>query len=583
MGRLIKITPTVVRAEGMGDARARDTVYIGRSMLVGEILKIEEDEAEIQVYENAEGLMVGDPAKPAGGPLSIELGPGLLGGIFDGMGRPLEVFGDYVARGMQVSALMDKEWVFEPKAKKGATVSEGDLLGTVKEGAFTISITVPFGLKGKVSSIASGRLSGKDACAEIDTGSGDEPMVPVRLVSRWPVHKPMPYSVQVQPSEPLITRQRVVDIMFPIARGGKVTLPGGFGVGKTVLGHGLVKGSDADIIVYVGCGERGNEMADLLGKFAGTKIMERMVLIANTSNMPVAAREASIYTGATIAEFYRNMGYNTLLVADSTSRWAEALREISGSMGEMPGEKGFPAYIASRVASFYERAGRVEPRGLPKREGSVTIIGMVSPAGGDFSEPVTQASMQYTKAFWALDPTLAYRRHFPAISWTMSYSRYVDAVEPWWRDNVSGDWFFLRQEALRVLGREEELSRMIQIVGKGALSDKEKLLLEIAKMLRESYLQQNAYDKVDSTCSPRKALLMLGLISSFHKEAEKALDEEIDLESIMRLPARPKIEQSRRIEEKDFEKQYEKLLAAVFDGFDKLRSRKKAAGPGEAA
>ncbi len=574
MGKLIKVTPTVVRAEGMGDARARDTVYVGRSMLVGEILKIEGDEAEIQVYENAEGLMVGDPAKPAGGPLSVELGPGLLGGIFDGMGRPLEVFGDYVARGMQVSALEDKEWVFEPKAKKGAEVSEGDVLGTVKEGPIVISITVPFGVRGKVKSISSGRLGGKDVCAEIDPGQDAQP-VQVRLVFRWPVHKPMPYWVQITPSEPLITRQRVVDVMFPIARGGKVTLPGGFGVGKTVLGHGLVKGSDADIIVYVGCGERGNEMADLLGKFTGTKIMERMVLIANTSNMPVAAREASIYTGATIAEFYRNMGYNTLLVADSTSRWAEALREISGSIGEMPGEKGFPAYIASRVASFYERAGKVEPRGQPRREGCLTIIGMVSPPGGDFSEPVTQASMQYTKAFWALDPTLAYRRHFPAISWTSSYSRYIDAVEPWWRDNVSGDWFFLRQNALRVLGREEELSRMIQIVGKGALSDKEKLLLEIAKMLRESYLQQNAYDQIDATCSPKKSVLMLGLIFSFYNEAEKALDESIGLDSIMKLPARPRIEQSRRIREEDFEKQYEKLLAAVFDGFDKLRARTK--------
>ncbi len=580
MGTLIKVTSNVVKATGIEDAKVRDTVYVGRSMLVGEIVKIDGGEAEIQMYENAEGLMLGDPVKSAGGPLSIELGPGLLGGIFDGLGRPLEVFGDYVARGMQVSALADKEWRFEAKAKKGDAVSEGDVLGTVKEGKFQISITVPPGVRGKVGQIKSGRVGGDEACASIDVPDSESVEVP--LVMRWPVHKPLPYAAQKQPDRPLITKQRVVDVMFPIAMGGKVTLPGGFGVGKTVLGHGLVKGSEVDIVVYVGCGERGNEMADLLGKFTGTKIMEKMVLIANTSNMPVAAREASIYTGATLAEFYRNMGYSALLVADSTSRWAEALREISGSMGEMPGEKGFPSYLASRIAKFYERAGRVETLGSPRREGSVTIIGMVSPAGGDFSEPVTQASMQYTKGLWALDPSLAYRRHFPAISWTTSYSRYIDAVEGWWQDNVSSDWFFLRQSALRVLGREEELRRMIQIVGKGALSDKEKLLLEIARMLRESYLQQNAYDKTDSTCSPKKSLLMLSLVFSFYKEAEKALDEEIPLESVMALPARPRIEQSRRIPEEEFEKQYEKVLAAVYDGFDKLRSAKKA-GQGRAA
>jgi V/A-type H+-transporting ATPase subunit A len=580
MGRLIKVTSNLVRAVEMGNVRARDTIYVGRSMLVGEVVRIEGEETEIQMYENAEGLMLGDPAVPAGGPLSVELGPGLLGGIFDGMGRPLEVFGDYVAKGMQVSALSDKEWLFEPKAKEGAKVKAGDAIGVVKEGAFEIMITVPPGMAGKIARISKGRLTGKDVCATLVSDDERGRKADIPLVTRWPVHRPLPYAVQIQPLEPMITRQRVVDVMFPIARGGKVTLPGGFGVGKTVLGHALVKGSDADIIVYVGCGERGNEMADLLGKFTGTKIMEKMVLIANTSNMPVAAREASIYTGATIAEYYRNMGYNVLLVADSTSRWAEALREISGGMGEMPGEKGFPAYIASRIAKFYERASRVEPQGAPKREGSVTIIGMVSPAGGDFSEPITQASMQYTKGLWALDPTLAYRRHFPAISWTISYSRYVDAVEAWWRDNISGDWFFLRQKALRVLGREEELRRMIQIVGKGALSDKEKLLLDIARILREAYLQQNAYDKTDSTCSPKKSMLMLELIFSFYTEAEKALDENIALERIMKIPALQRIEQSRRIAEDDFEKQYEKLLAAVFDGFDKLRSARAGQGGG---
>lgn len=576
MGRLIKVMQNIVRVKGIDSPRARDTVVVGKKMLFGEIVKIEGDEADVQLYETGEGLMVGEEVSSAGGPLSVEIGPGLLGGIFDGLGRPLNAFGDFITKGAKSSALSEKKWDFRTALKKNEPVSGGDVLGTVVENGYDIRIQVPFGISGRLEMIKSGKLLGRDICAIVSVkresvGEEKESLVEIPLVIRWPVHKPLPYAREMQSDLPMITGQRIVDMLFPLSMGGKVTLPGGFGVGKTVLGHALVKGSSADIIVYVGCGERGNEMADLLGKFTGTDIMNRMVLIANTSNMPVAAREASIYTGATIAEFYRNMGYNTLLVADSTSRWAEALRELSGTMGEMPGEKGFPAYLSSRIASFYERAGKIEALGSPKREGSLTIIGMVSPPGGDFSEPVTQASMQYTKALWALDPSLAYRRHFPAISWTTSYSKYIDSVEIWWRENVSGDWFFLRQRALAMLGKEDELRRFIQIVGKGALSDKEKLMLEVAGMIRESYLQQNAYDSVDAVSSPRKTLLMLNLIFAFYEEADKSLSLNIPLEEMIRLPIRSRIEQSKRIPSDDFEGQFPKMLAGVFDAFDKLR------------
>ena len=575
MGVLIKVMQNVVRAKDLEGSRVRDTVYVGKELLIGEIIKVEGDESEIQIYENAQGLMVGEPVVSAGGPLSVELGPGLLGGIFDGLGRPITEFGDYISRGSSRSALSGKKWKLTPMVKKGDLVSEGDVLATVKEGDIETRLTVPPGISGAVISMAKGSIKGKDTIATISSGKNK---VNIPLVTKWPVHKPMPYSLQKQPKNPLITRQRICDVLFPIAKGGKVVLPGGFGVGKTVLGHSLAQGCDADIIVYVGCGERGNEMADLLEKFAGTPIMEKMVMIANTSNMPVAAREASIYTGATIAEFYRNMGYDVVLIADSTTRWAEALREISGSTGEMPGEKGYPPYLASRVASFYERAGRIVAIGKQQREGSLTILGMVSPGGGDFSEPVTQSSMQYTKALWALDPELAYRRHFPAINWTISYSQYTDDVDSWWRENVSANWFFLRKRALSVLGRENEVSRMIQIVGKGALSDKEKLLLTIASMLRESYLQQNAYDAIDAVSSPEKSLLMLELIFSFYDEAEKALADNIPLDQIENLPIRVQISQCKRNPDKDFEKYYEKLLAGIFNAFDKLRMEKLKGG-----
>lgn len=577
MGSLIKVMPNVVRAKDMRDAKARDTVYVGKGLL-GEIVKIEGNEAEIQIYESGEGLMLGEQVELAGGPLSMELGPGLLGGIFDGLGRPLERFGERVEKGKRISPLSDKQWTFVPLVKKGDEVSQGDVLGSVKEGKFDIKLMVPPGMNGRITSIGKGKLRGRDACATVSTGRGEKE---IPLVMRWPVHTPLPYAAAKQPIMPLLTGQRVVDVMFPLAKGGKVVLPGGFGVGKTVLGHSLAEGCDADIIVYVGCGERGNEMADLLEKFTGTPIMEKMVLIANTSNMPVAAREASIYTGATIAEFYRNMGYDALLIADSTSRWAEALREISGSLGEMPGEKGFPAYLASRIARFYERAGRVEAPGRPAREGSVTIIGMASPQGGDFSEPVTQASMQYTKALWALDPTLAYRRHFPAISWTASYSKYVDSVEGWWRESINGNWFFVRQRALMVLGKEEELRRMIQIVGKGALSDREKLLLEIAGMIRESYLQQNAYDPVDSVCSPRKSFMMLNIIFLYYDQAEAALAQNIPLDRITGLPVKSQIEQSKRIAGKEPVEEFVKIMALIAASFDKLMEEKpkKEAAP----
>lgn len=575
MGRLVKITQNVVKAEGIENARIRDTVYVGKQMLFGEIVNIEKDEAEIQMYESAEGLMLGEPVKTAGGPLSMGLGPGLLGGIFDGLGRPLTEFDEYIKKGARASVSSKKQWKFKQRVKKGENVSGGDILGVIDEDGFETRILVPPGVEGTLKSIHEGTISREEECAVV---MKDGKKTDVPFVMQWPVHKPLPYALEKLPIIPLMTRQRIVDVIFPIAKGGSTVLPGGFGVGKTVLGHQLAKGSDADIVVYVGCGERGNEMADLLRKFTGTELMKRMVLIANTSNMPVAAREASIYTGATIAEFYRNMGYHTLLIADSTSRWAEALREISGSMGEMPGEKGFPSYISSRIAKFFERAGRVEVLGSPKREGSLTIMGMTSPAGGDFSEPVTQAGMQYAKALWALDPELANRRHFPAINWTTSYSAYTDDVEAWWRENVGGDWFFLRQRALNVLAREDELRKMIQIVGKGALSNKENLLLETARRIREAFLQQNAYDPVDSVCGPRKSLLMLEAIFIFNDEAEKALSEKIPLEKIMTLPVRRKIDQSKRVEEKGFEKYYQKLLAGVFDSFDKLRIEAKRRG-----
>jgi V/A-type H+-transporting ATPase subunit A len=547
-GRIIWVAGPAVKADGMMGARMYEVVRVGKDGLVGEVIKLTGDVAFIQVYENTSGLSPGEPVVGTGLPLSVTLGPGMIGSVYDGVQRPLdkiaERVGPFVKRGVTVPPIPeDKKWHFVPTVKKGEEVEPGTIIGEVQETPLiTTKIMIPPNEKpGTIVDVEpEGDYTVNDVIATVETKDG---RYEVRMAHRWPVRVPRPIKRRLDPEVPLITGQRVLDTLFPMAKGGTGCIPGAFGTGKTVTLHQLAKWSDAKVILHIGCGERGNEEAEVLTEFphltdpyTGRPLMERTVLIANTSNMPVAAREASIYTGAAIAEFYRDMGYDVLLVADSTSRWAEALREISGRLEEMPAEEGYPSYLASRLAEFYERAGRVEVIGKPERVGSLTIVGAVSPPGGDFTEPVTTHTLRFVRTFWALDPNLAYTRHYPAINWMMSYSGYVETVRSWWATNVAPDWYELRSYLYRLLRREEELLELVRLLGPESLADEEKLILDVGRMIREGFLQQSAFDQIDSYCSTRKQYLMLRLFVTFHKLAEEALSRGVPLARIRQLP-----------------------------------------------
>jgi V/A-type H+-transporting ATPase subunit A len=549
VGTISKITGPVVVARGMTGARMYDVVRVGAQGLMGEVIRLEGDLATVQVYEDTSGLTVGALVESTEGPLVVELGPGLLSSIYDGVQRPLPIIaeqsGDFIERGTVASALdRDKKWDFTPVVTVGQEVGPGDVVGTLPEGKTIIhKVMVPPGTKGKVASVvAAGDYTVDDVIATLDTGQE------IRLAHKWPVRQGRPYARKLDPTHPFTTGMRILDTFFPIALGGNAIIPGGFGTGKTVTQQSLAKWADVDIIVYVGCGERGNEMTEVLTEFpeledprSGNPLMDRTVLVANTSNMPVAAREASIYVGATLAEYYRDMGYNVAMMADSTSRWGEALREVSGRLEEMPGEEGYPAYLATRLAAFYERSGRVRALGGEERVGSVTMVGAVSPAGGDMSEPMTQNSLRVTGAFWALDTSLAHRRHFPAISWTKSYTLYLGQIRGWYSDNVAPDWADLRDRSMFVLQKETELQEIVQLVGPDALPESEKIILEVARMLREDFLQQFAFDEIDAYCPPKKGYLMLKVIMAFSDAAIAALNRGVSLRQILELPIKDNI------------------------------------------
>ncbi|ABK61618.1 MULTISPECIES: V-type ATP synthase subunit A [Clostridium] len=561
-GRVIKVSGPLVIAEGMEEANIYDLVKVGEKRLIGEIIEMRGDKASIQVYEETTGLGPGAPVETTGEPLSVELGPGLIESMFDGIQRPLEAIakkaGSYLTKGIEVFSLnRDKKWHFVPKVKHSDKVKAGDILGTVQETeVVNHKIMVPYGIEGEVITIFEGDYTVEDVVCEIDTKDG---VKKVKLMQKWPVRKGRPYAKKLNPEAPLVTGQRIIDTFFPVAKGGAAAVPGPFGSGKTVVQHQLAKWGDAQIVVYIGCGERGNEMTDVLNEFpelkdpkTGKSIMERTVLIANTSNMPVAAREACIYTGITIAEYFRDMGYSVALMADSTSRWAEALREMSGRLEEMPGDEGYPAYLGSRLADFYERAGKVVCLGDDEREGAITAIGAVSPPGGDLSEPVTQATLRIVKVFWGLDAQLAYRRHFPAINWLNSYSLYLDSIGRWMDRNVSEEWVDLRTRAMTILQEEANLEEIVRLVGIDALSESDRLKLEVAKSIREDYLMQNAFHDVDTYSSLEKQYKMLKLVLSFQDEAERALKAGVYLEKITSMvELRDKIARAKFIPEEE--------------------------------
>ncbi len=556
-GTITKVSGPLVEAIGMDEANIHDVVEVAADKLIGEIIEMRGDQASIQVYEDTTDVGPGEPVVSTGMPLSVELGPGMLGRIYDGIQRPLEDLfkqsGEFIARGITAPALnREKRWHFEPLLQVGAEVGPGDCLGTVKETELvTLKIMVPAGLSGRLEKIEAGDFVVTDTVAVV----GGQP---VTLLQRWPVRTGRPYAYKIDPVAPLVTGQRVIDTFFPVAKGGTAAIPGPFGSGKTVIQHQLAKWADADVIVYIGCGERGNEMTDVLNEFpaiidpkTGNSLMEKVVLIANTSNMPVAAREASIYTGVAIGEYYRDMGYSVALMADSTSRWAEALREMSGRLEEMPGDEGYPAYLGSRVAAFYERSGVVRCLGKDEREGSLTIIGAVSPPGGDLSEPVTQSTLRIVKVFWGLDYALSYARHFPAINWLSSYSLYQDKIDAYLDRVVDADFSQLRRQAMTLLQEEENLQEIVRLVGQDTLSDQDQLKLLTAKALREDFLQQNAFDDVDTYCSMQKQLWMLDVILSFHRQAEQALQQGVYLSEISKLEVRNKISRMRFIPENE--------------------------------
>lgn len=547
-GKIVWISGPAVKADGMSDGKMYETVSVGEANLIGEIIRLTGDVAFIQVYESTSGLKPGEPVVGTGNQLSVLLGPGIMGQIYDGIQRPLREIskksGSFISRGIKTTPVdMTKKFKFTPTVKVGDEVEAGSVLGEVQETQLTRhSIMVPPNHQGgKITNIVS---EGEyDLETEVATTEKDGKKIPLKMYHYWPVRKPRPYTSRSDPNIPLITGQRVIDTFFPMAKGGTGSIPGAFGTGKTVTLHQIAKWADSQVVVYIGCGERGNEMTEVLLEFpklkdphTGRPLMERTILVANTSNMPVAAREASIYTGVTIAEYYRDMGKDVVLVADSTSRWAEALREMSGRLEEMPAEEGYPSYLASRLAEFYERAGRVHALGSPERHGSVTLIGAVSPSGGDFTEPVTTHTIRFIKTFWALDARLAYSRHYPSINWMNSYSGYLSDVEKWWKSNVNEDWLNLRNEAYEVLQREDTLKEIVRLLGPEALPDDEKLILEVARMIKIGFLQQNSFDKVDTYCSPEKQFKLLKLLVEFYKSGQRALKENASLADIRALP-----------------------------------------------
>lgn len=555
----MKVSGPLVVARGLPDPKMYDLVKVGRDRLMGEIIELRGDNASIQVYEETAGLGPGDEVMSTGEPLSVELGPGLLTSIYDGVQRPLDVirdkYGNYVPRGVEEPGLRrEHKWAFRPTAAVGDEVEPGDILGIVPETAvIDHRVMVPIGVEGKISQIKEGEFTVEDTIAVVETTAGE---VTVKMMQRWPVRKPRLFSDKKPPFEPLVTGQRVVDTFFPIAKGGTACVPGPFGSGKTVLQHAIAKWANAEIVVFVGCGERGNEMTDVLLEFpeltdpySGEPLMLRTILIANTSNMPVAAREASVYTGITLAEYYRDMGYNVALQADSTSRWAEALREISGRLEEMPGEEGYPAYLGTRLAAFYERSGRVVCLGKDRREGSVTVVGSVSPPGGDLSEPVTQATLRVVKVFWALEDRLAFARHFPAISWMNSYSLYLDQSEEYWNKEVDLAYAKLREEAMGILQNEAELQEIVRLIGVEALSDQERLVMVTAKSLREDFLQQNAFDDADAFTSLKKQFHLLKLIMKFHQVAGEELAKGRSILELLDKPVEEDIARAKFIPE----------------------------------
>ena len=580
-GTIKKVAGPLVIAEGMRDANMFDVVRVSSQRLIGEIIEIHGDEASIQVYEETSGLGPGEPVESMGVPMSVELGPGLITSIYDGIQRPLDdimkISGNNLKRGVEVASLKrDKKWKFVPVAKAGDEVEAGDVLGTVQETIVVQQkIMVPYGVKGTVKEIKAGAFTVEEVVAVIATEKGDKELT---MMQRWPVRKGRPYQKKLPPVKPLVTGQRVIDTFFPIAKGGVAAVPGPFGSGKTVIQHQLAKWAEADIVVYIGCGERGNEMTDVLNEFpelkdpkTGQSLMERTVLIANTSDMPVAAREASIYTGITIAEYFRDMGYSVALMADSTSRWAEALREMSGRLEEMPGEEGYPAYLGSRLAQFYERAGHVVSLGKEGREGALSVIGAVSPPGGDISEPVSQATLRIVKVFWGLDSALAYKRHFPAINWLTSYSLYVDNMANWFNEEVAADWMEDRQKMMTILQEEAELNEIVQMVGMDALSPTDRLKMEAARSIREDFLHQNSFHEIDTYTPLRKQYLMMKLVLAFYEKSVDALNKGADMNALIAMPVREKIGRYKYTTDADIESEYknveeelDKEVAAAF-------------------
>ena len=546
-GRIVWVSGPAVRADGMSDAKMYETVAVGNSKLIGEVIRLTGDVAFIQVYESTSGLKPGEPVVGTGNPLSVMLGPGIIGQIYDGIQRPLKdlskASGSFIGRGIVTTPInMTKKYHFVPTVSNGGEVVAGNVIGTVQEtDLIEHSIMVPPDHKGgKIANIVS--EGDYDLETVIATVQKDGQSVPLKMYHKWPVRKPRPYQNRYDPTVPLLTGQRVIDTFFPIAKGGTGSIPGAFGTGKTVTLHQIAKWADSQVVVYIGCGERGNEMTEVLVEFphlkdprSGKPLMDRTVLVANTSNMPVAAREASIYTGVTIAEYYRDMGKDVVLVADSTSRWAESLREMSGRLEEMPAEEGYPSYLASRLAEFYERAGRVKAIGSPDRNGSVTLIGAVSPSGGDFTEPVTTHTMRFIKTFWALDANLAYSRHYPSINWMNSYSGYTDDVSTWWHENINESWSKIRQEMYNILQKEDSLKEIVKLLGPEALPDEEKLVLEVARMIKIGFLQQNSFDEIDTYCSPEKQFRLMNMLLSFYHKGQDALKNGAELQDIRAL------------------------------------------------
>ena len=568
-GVIKKVAGPLVIAEGMRDANMFDVVRVSKQRLIGEIIEMHGDEASIQVYEETSGLGPGEPVESMEVPMSVELGPGLITSIYDGIQRPLDdimkISGNNLKRGVEVPSLKrDLKWEFVPTVQAGDEVEAGDVIGTVQETVLVQQkIMVPYGIRGTVKEIRAGEFTVEETVAVISTEAGDKELT---LMQKWPVRRGRPYKKKLPPEMPLVTGQRVIDTFFPIAKGGVAAVPGPFGSGKTVIQHQLAKWAEADIVVYIGCGERGNEMTDVLNEFpelkdpkTGQPLMQRTVLIANTSDMPVAAREASIYTGITIAEYFRDMGYSVALMADSTSRWAEALREMSGRLEEMPGEEGYPAYLGSRLAQFYERAGHVVSLGKEGREGALSVIGAVSPPGGDTSEPVSQATLRIVKVFWGLDSELAYKRHFPAINWLNSYSLYLDDMEKWFNAEVAPDWMEGRQKMMTLLQDEAELEEIVKMVGMDALSPGDRLKMEAARSIREDFLHQNSFHEVDTYTSLKKQYMMMKLVNAFYDRAVEALGQGASLQKLISMPVREQIGRFKYVTEDALDEEYKKV------------------------